>query len=91
MAIFNNDGGASSAFYFEPNLNYVGVYNLDNSISNIRENLNNPTFKYLYFYNSNVFAEYNRANNIGNKNYKIRTDRNSPPISLLKLYNSIKE
>ena len=93
MAIFNNKnmGGASSAFYFEPNLDYVGVYNLDNSISNIREKLNSDMFKYLYFFNSNIFAWYNRFNNIGNGNYKIRTDSNSPPISLLKLYNSIKE
>ncbi len=91
MAIFNNGGGASSAFYFDLILYYLGVFNDYNPISNIVENLNSPTFKYLYFYNSNVFAEYNRANNIGNENYKIITDRMSPPISLLKLYNSIKK
>lgn len=81
---------APKGHYYEPVLDYFDINN-NNSISWIREKLNSDTFLSLYFNNSNTFAEYNRNNNVGNENYKTWTDRNSPPISLLKLYNSIKE
>ena len=76
--------------YFSKVLSLLGWEGTDVGYNpNFLAMLNSNSFITLYNEGAKMFVNYNNKNDIRNSNY--RTETKSPPIYLLKLYNSIKE